>query len=198
MDISVVPVNVWNAIGLIPKPVCFIYSSSQWHESHCFFKKYVSMVSYFTVTDGSGWWYWQRWNCPLFPPRVLSGPVVKSFTELSFYLLTPAAKAHRFSQTEFDFASWTFQRPGFLEKWNNISFQSHLKLLSVHYRVCFSYLRIFVTARTSNEAPAVSDMLRNTFHAIDMPFVWILSHQRMLHWPPDIFLLKHWPRCSGC
>ncbi len=119
---------------------------------------------------------------PSFHP-VLSGPVVKSFTELSFYLLTPAAKAHRFSQTEFDFASWTFQRPGFLEKWNNISFfsLSHLKLLSVHYRVCFSYLRIFVTARTSNEAPAVSDMLRNTFHAIDMPFVWILSHQRMLH-----------------
>lgn len=166
------------------------------------------MVSYFTVTDGSGWWYWQRWNCPLFPPRVLSGPVVKSFTELSFYLLTPAAKAHRFSQTEFDFASWTFQRPfdwfsKEVEQYFLFSL-SHLKLLSVH--CCFSYLLMFVTARTSNEASAVSDMLRNTFHAIDMLFVWILSHQRMLHRPLWIslvnlltfFLWKHWPRCSGC
>jgi len=22
------------------------------------------MVSYFTVIDCSGWWSWQRWNCP--------------------------------------------------------------------------------------------------------------------------------------
>lgn len=158
------------------------------------FSRNVSMVSYFTVTDGSSWWSWQRWNCPFFPPPVLSSPAVETFTELSFFFLTPAAKAHRFSQTEFDFASWTFQRPfdWFSKEVEEYLFfsLSHLKLLSVRYCVCFSYLWMFVTARTSNEAPAVSDMLRNTFHAIDMLFVWISSHQRMLHLPLWISLVN--------
>ncbi len=79
----------------------------------------------------------------------------------------------------------------FLKRWKNISF-----LVCFTWNcwacitVCFSYLRLFVTARTSNEAPAVSDMLRNTFHAIDMLFVWISSHQRMLHLPIWISLVN--------
>lgn len=161
----------------MPKPVCFTYSSSQWQESHSFFKKYVSMVSYFTVTDGSGWGSWQRWNCPSLP--VLSHPAVETLTELSFFLLTPAAKTHRFSNQMWLHLmddSTTLWLTFFSGRGGRIflvcqSFSpSHLKLLSVPLCVCVCFC-----SSTSNEARCswyAEKCYSGCRYAVCLDFIW--------------------------
>lgn len=123
-------------------------------------------------------YWWQRLmiltvlELSLFPPPVLSGPTVEKLSELSFFLLTPAAKAHRFSQAKFDFPL--------------------MDILTTLWRIyiCPEDGRIFLDSLSVETADyalfhacffSECLLLLYAFHAIDMQFVWISSNQRTHH-----------------
>lgn len=99
-----------------------------------------------------------------------------------FFFLTPAAKAHRFSQTKCDFTSCTFQWPF---DWFSAEVEEYFSTAKVLVCflwncwactcVCFSYLWMFITARTSNEARCswyAEKRFSRYRYAVCLDFIW--------------------------